>query len=535
MTAPKWLCVGSRFASALKNGLVHNVDGMINAQRERVVSTGISGLDYILDGGLPANHLYLIEGDPGTGKTTLALQFLLEGRRSGEEGLYVTLSETKSELLTVAASHGWSIDGIGVFELASLEQRLQAAEQYTVFHPSEVELSETTKRICEEVERIQPTRVVFDSLSEMRLLAREPLRYRRQVLALKQFFAGRQCTVVLLDDRTSLDTDLQLQSISHGVVLMERMEVEYGGARRRLMVAKMRGLRFREGHHDFSIQPGGLVVYPRLVAAEKRDLKGPLTGAPREEAKSGITELDALMGGGIHYGTSTLVLGPAGSGKSTLLTQYAVALAQTGERVACYLFEETRENFVERANGLGLDLQTQIEKGQVSLEQVDPAEMSPGEFLYKVRSAVEVKPGVKPARVVIIDSLNGYLNAMPSENFLVIQMHELLTYLNERGVLTLMVLAQHGLVGAAMQSPVDVTYLADTVIVLRYFEAFGEVKQAVAVVKKRTGGHERNIREFRISSKGVHIGAPLREFEGVLTGVPTFTGTKETLIQQNPS
>jgi circadian clock protein KaiC len=500
---------------------------------ERAVSTGVPGLDYILSGGLPANHLYLIEGDPGTGKTTLALQFLLEGFRAGEKGLYVTLSETKPELLTVAASHGWSLDGVGLFELASLEQRLQAAEQYTVFHPSEVELSETTKRICEEVERIQPARVVFDSLSEVRLLARDPLRYRRQVLALKQFFAGRRCTVLLLDDRTSDETDLQLQSIAHGVIRMERMAVEYGGARRRLVVAKMRGLQFREGFHDFNIQPGGLVVYPRLIAAENKGLQNLQAGTPREEAKSGIAELDALVGGGIHYGTSTLVLGPAGSGKSTLLTQYAVALAESGERVVCYLFEETRENFLERSAGLGLDLRPQVENGRVRLEQIDPAEMSPGEFSHRVRTAVENETGENGARVVVIDSLNGYLNAMPSENFLLIQMHELLTYLNERGVLTLMVLAQHGLLGSGMQTPVDVTYLADTVLVLRYFEAFGEVKLAIAVIKKRTGGHERSIREFSISSGGVRIGRPLKDFEGVLTGVPTFTGKRETLIQQD--
>jgi circadian clock protein KaiC len=500
---------------------------------ERAVSTGIPGLDYILGGGLPGNHLYLIEGDPGTGKTTLALQFLLEGFRAGEKGLYVTLSETKSELLTVAASHRWSLDGVGVFELASLEQRLQAAEQYTVFHPSEVELSETTKRICEEVETIQPARVVFDSLSEVRLLARDPLRYRRQVLALKQFFAGRRCTVLLLDDRTSDETDLQLQSIAHGVIRLERMAVEYGGARRRLVVAKMRGLQFREGFHDFNIQPGGLAVYPRLIAAESKDLRNSQAGAPREEAKSGIAELDALVGGGIHYGTSTLVLGPAGSGKSTLLTQYAVALAESGERVVCYLFEETRENFLERSVGLGLDLRAQVENGSVRLEQIDPAEISPGEFSHRVRTAVESETGENGARVVVIDSLNGYLNAMPSETFLLIQMHELLTYLNERGVLTLMILAQHGLVGSGMQTPVDVTYLADTVLVLRYFEAFGEVKLAIAVIKKRTGGHERSIREFSISSGGLEIGRPLKDFEGVLTGVPTFTGKRETLIQQD--
>jgi circadian clock protein KaiC len=500
---------------------------------EQAVSTGVPGLDRILCGGLPANHLYLIEGDPGTGKTTLALQFLLEGFRVGERGLYVTLSETKSELLSVAASHGWSLDGIGLFELASLEQRLQAAEQYTVFHPSDVELSETTKRICEEVERIQPARVVFDSLSEVRLLARDPLRYRRQVLALKQFFAGRRCTVLLLDDRTSKETDLQLQSIAHGVIRMERMAVEYGGTRRRLTAAKMRGLQFREGFHDFSIQPGGLVVYPRMVAAENKAPQNSKAGAQREEAKSGIAELDALLGGGVHYGTSTLVLGPAGSGKSTLLTQYAVALATRGERVACYLFEETRENFLERSSGLGLDLRAQVENGRVRLEQIDPAEISPGEFSHRVRTAVEGEMGNNAARVVVIDSLNGYLNAMPSESFLLIQMHELLTYLNERGVLTLMILAQHGLVGSAMQTPVDVTYLADTVLVLRYFEAFGEVKLAIAVIKKRTGGHERSIREFHISPDGLQIGRPLKDFEGVLTGVPTFTGKRETLIQQD--
>jgi circadian clock protein KaiC len=343
-----------------------------------------------------------------------------------------------------------------LFELASLEQRLQATEQYTVFHPSEVELSETTSRICDKVERTQPARVVFDSLSEMRLLARDPLRYRRQVLALKQFFAGRRCTVLLLDDRTSQESDLQLQSIAHGVIRLERMAVEYG-ARRRLTLAKMRGLQFREGFHDFNIQPGGLSVYPRLVAAETRLPETPPNGVQREEAKSGIAELDALVGGGIHYGTSTLVLGPAGSGKSTLLTQYAVALAEAGERVVCYLFEETRENFLERSAGLGLDLRAQVEGGRVVLEQIDPAEMSPGEFSYKVRTAVEGNSGTDPARVVVIDSLNGYLNAMPSESFLPIQMHELLTYLNERGVVTLMILAQHGLVGSSMQTPVDVT------------------------------------------------------------------------------
>src|SRR5690349_11388519 len=319
---------------------------------EQIVPSGISGLDYILSGGFPANHLYLVEGDPGTGKTTLALQYLLNGQARGEKGLYVTLSETKAELVTVAASHGWSLDGIGLFELESLEDRLHAEQQYTVFHPSEIELGETTRHICEQVERLQPVRVVFDSLSEMRLLARDPLRYRRQVLALKQFFAGRNCTVVLLDDRTSVETDLQLQSISHGVLVLERVGIEYGGARRRLIVSKMRGLQFHEGHHDFTIRRGGLVVYPRLVAADHKTTASPGT-VLREQASSGIPELDALLGGGLHYGTSTLALGPAGSGKSTLVTQFAVALVEAGERVACYVFEETRDNFLDRAAGLG--------------------------------------------------------------------------------------------------------------------------------------------------------------------------------------
>jgi circadian clock protein KaiC len=498
-------------------------DGTPRNSQERA-TTGITGLDYILDGGLPANHLYLVEGDPGTGKTTLALQFLLEGRKNGESGLYVTLSETSEELNAVAASHGWTLDGVGLFELETLEERLRAEDQYTVFNPAEVELNETVKRICEEVEKRNATRVVFDSLSEMRLLARDPLRYRRQVLSLKQYFVGRKCTVLLLDDRTSEQNDLQLQSICHGVITLNRMAVEYGGARRRLQVAKMRGLKFQEGYHDVTILSGGLVVYPRLVAAATRSSKA----APgnRAVAKSGIEALDTLFGGGIHYGTSTLAIGPAGCGKSTLVTQYAHALSRQGEKVGCYIFEETRSNFLERAVGLQMDLTPAIEDGRVTVEQIDPAELSPGEFAEKIRLAVETR-GV---RVIVIDSLNGYLNAMPSESFLLIHLHELLTYLNDHGVLTLMVLAQHGMVGSAMQSPVDVTYLADSVVVLRYFEAFGEVRQALAVVKKRTGSHERNIRQFQITSEGIVIGEPLVGFEGVMTGVPVYRGIREKLL-----
>jgi circadian clock protein KaiC len=490
---------------------------------EKQVPTGIDGLDRILDGGLPANHLYLVEGDPGTGKTTLGLQFLLEGVKHGESGLYVTLSETSKELNAVAASHGWSLDGIGLFELETIEERLRAEDQYTVFNPAEVELNETVKRIFAEVERRNPVRVVFDSLSEMRLLARDALRYRRQVLSLKQYFVGRNCTVLLLDDRTSDETDLQLQSICHGVITLQRVAVEYGGARRRLQVAKLRGLRFHEGFHDVTIQPGGLVVYPRLVAAATR---GRSAAGNRRVASSGLAELDALLGGGVHYGTSTLVIGPAGCGKSTLVTQYTHQLAKSGDNVACYLFEESRDNFMERALSMNMDLGRMVELGQVTVDQVDPAELSPGEFAEKIQIAVEQWG----AKAVVIDSLNGYLNAMPSEEFLLIHLHELLSYLGDHGVLTLMVLAQHGLVGSGMESPVDVTYLADAVVMLRYFEAFGEVRQAIAVVKKRTGGHERSIRQLQLEADGIHIGEPLAGFEGILTGVPVYRGVRGSLL-----
>jgi circadian clock protein KaiC len=487
--------------------------------------TGIEGLDYLLAGGLPQNHLYLIEGTPGTGKTTLALQFLREGVNLGETCLYVTLSESKGELLAVARSHGWSLDGVALFELGSLEDRLRSEEQYTVFHPAEVELGETTKQICMEVERIQPARIVFDSLSEMRLLARDPLRYRRQILALKQFFCGRKCTVILLDDRTSDHNDLQLQSISHGVILLERLSVDYGGARRRLTVIKMRGLRYIDGHHDFYIQPGGLVVFPRLVAALHKNSAESQNGHAVHVASSGIPELDSLLGGGIPCGTSALITGPAGSGKSTLLTHYAAALAGQGKFVTYFLFEETRENFLQRAEGFSLPLAPLLESGHLKLLQIDPSEMSPGQFAHEVRASVERGH----TQVLMIDSLNGYLNSMPSENYLLLQMHELLTYLNQMGILTLMSLVQHGLFGR-MEAPVDLTYLADCVIVLRYFEAFGSVHQALAVIKKRTGNHERTIRQFEFTSRGVEIGEPLTYFDGVLTGTPVYRGPAESLM-----
>ena len=486
------------------------------------VTTSIDGLDHILNGGLPENHLYLIQGDPGTGKTTLALQFLLAGVREGETVLYVTLSETKKELHKVARSHGWSLDGVNIYELIPGEESLKPDEQYTMFHPSEVELGDTTRAVLEEVERLKPRRVIFDSLSEMRLLARDPLRYRRQILALKQFFAERQCTILMLDDRTTTDTDLQLQSIAHGVITMEHLAQEYGAERRRLRVIKMRGLEFRGGYHDFRIRRGGIVIYPRLVAAEHReDFK-------REMISSDVPGLDALLGGGLDRGTSALFIGPAGSGKSSLASRFAAAAGNRSEHIAIFIFDEGIDTYIARSEGLGMDIRSYMRDGLITIQQIDPAELSPGEFAARVISSVE-RDG---ARIVIIDSLNGYLHAMPEEKFLTSQMHELLTYLNQQGTVTMLVVAQHGLMGAAMASPVDVSYLADTVVLLRYFEAAGAVRKAISVVKKRIGAHEETVRELRLSSEGIEIGKPLEEFQGVLTGVPTYTGARGELLEK---
>jgi circadian clock protein KaiC len=486
------------------------------------MATGIEGLDNILHGGLPAHRIYLVEGEPGAGKTTLALQFLMEGARLGETGLYVTLSETKEELESVARSHGWSLEGLTIRELVPSGDTLKPESQYTIFHPSEVELSETTNAVLEEVERLDPKRVVFDSLSEMRLLARDPLRYRRQILALKQYFIGRQCTVLLLDDRTSESHDLQLQSIVHGVVSLEHLAVEYGAERRRLRVIKMRGSRFRGGYHDFNIETGGVVVFPRLVAADHRHC------FVREDVSSGVPELDTLLGGGLSRGSSTLLMGPAGSGKSSLSAQFAVAAAARGEKSAVFVFDETLDTYISRVQGIGTDIKSYIDAGLITLQQVDPAEMTPGEFAYAIRDAVD-QGG---AQVVVIDSLNGYLNSMPEERFLTIQMHEMLTYLNQRGVVTLLVMAQHGFLGNAMASPVDVSYLADTVLMLRYFETRGAVHRALSVIKKRTGAHEDTIRELAITSKGIHVGKPLSNFHGVLTGIPIFNEERGSLVEE---
>jgi circadian clock protein KaiC len=492
------------------------------------LSTGLEGLDHILGGGLPRGRVYLVEGAPGTGKTTLAVQFLLEGARVREPALYFALSESRQELQAVAQSHGWSLDAVTVCEVLPIGEGAEAEEPYTIFHPSEVELGQAVGAICREVEALRPVRVVIDSLAEMRLLAQEPLVYRRQILALKQFFVGRNCTVLLLDDRhpSAAETPFpglmhgSFHSLVHGIVRLEQATPVYGAKRRQLEVVKLRGVKYLDGLHDYCIRTGGLCVYPRLVAAEHH------TPFERGPYPSGLAELDALLGGGVERGTSTLLIGPSGVGKSTVAMQYAQAAAGRGEHAVVYLFDEGFANYLARAAGLGMDLTAAVRAGHVSVRPVNPAQLSPGEFAQQVRAGVEQERST----VVIIDSLNGYLNAMPEERWLLVQLHELLAYLGQRGTVGILVMAQHGLVGSNVETPVDVSYLADTVLLLRYFEAAGEVRKAISVVKKRTGGHEPTIREFRVGPTGVRLGEPLQEFHGVLTGVPTYVGKAGPLL-----
>jgi circadian clock protein KaiC len=485
-------------------------------------STGIEGLDDILGGGLPRDCFYLIQGDPGSGKTTLALQFLLEGLRHGESVFYVTLSETRNELLKVTRSHGWSLESIPLLELSAIEQLLRPEAQTTVFHPSEVELNKVSKLLIDEAGKIRPARVVFDSLSEFRLLAETALRYRRELLNLKQHFATYKSTVLLLDDKmdqSKIGIDPHVLSLSHGVIEMEQLSPDYGTSRRRLRVLKLRGVKFREGYHDYTIETGGLRAFPRLVAAEHhRKIK-------HETVSSGLKELDDLLGGGMDRGTTTLILGPAGTGKSTIALQYATAMAARGERGIVFVFDETRAIMLTRANALGLDLERHIQSGLITAQQVDPAEISPGEFADRILQ--QVNAGCK---LVVIDTLNGYLNAMPGEKYLINQLHELTSYLNYKGVVTILIMAQHGLVAGA-EAPVDLSYLSDTVISLRFFEAAGEVKQSIAVMKKRSGPHEKTIREFKLEAgRGMRVGQPLKEFQGVLTGVPVFHGAAREIM-----
>ena len=476
-------------------------------------STGSEGLDDILGGGFDPRRMYLYEGRPGSGKTTLAMQFLLEGAGRGEVTLYITLSETERELQLVAKRHGWSLDGVSIFELVPPETSLDPSQELNVLHPAEMELSETSRLIFDRVISLNPTRVVIDSLSELRLLAQSPLRYRRQILALKHFFSGRNSTVVLLDDLTSSQNDLQLHSIAHGVVLLEQQAIDYGAERRRLRVVKMRGIPFRGGFHDFSIMRGGIKIFPRLVAAEHH------LDFANDFVPSGNAELDSLLGGGLERGTNALLIGAAGVGKSSIALTYAIAAAERGERSAIFAFDEGRGTTLARARTLGLPLEEAMNSGMITLTQVDPAELAPGEFADLVRLSIERDK----ARIVIIDSLNGYLNAMPDERFLILQMHELLSYLSQLGVLTILLLAQHGLIGP-METPLDISYLSDAVVMLRYFEFDGTVRRAISVVKKRSGHHEHTIREFRLSHQGIRVGPPLKGFSGVFSGTPTYLG-----------
>lgn len=486
----------------------------MNPSPRELCVTGVSGLDEVLAGGFPANRLYLLQGTPGVGKTTLALQFLLAGHDRGERGLYITLSETRDELAAVAESHGWDLSKFEMLELSAIEEVLSESRENTFFHPSELELTKTTQILLDHVERIQPRRVVLDSLSEFRLLAENPLRYRRQMLRLKQFFAGRKTTVLLLDDQTGEGSDLHIQSISHGVITLHRLTIAYGVERRQLKVEKLRGVKFREGAHDYRIERGGIEVYPRLVASEHK------TKFADEPVSSGIEGFDKIMGGGLDRGTSNLFIGPAGCGKSTLALQHAVAMARRGEKSLIFIFDENEGTLEKRADAVGLNLKEHIVNRTIYIQQVDPAALSPGEFISIVRKKLETEK----IGLVIIDSLNGYLNSMPDEKFLNLQLHELLTYLSQQGVVSIMTLAQHGMIGS-MQSPVDVTYLADSVILLRYYEAKGRLNKAISVVKKRSGYHETAIRELRIENSRVFVGDPLDKFQGVLTGVPKIVAT----------
>jgi circadian clock protein KaiC len=494
-----------------------------NQDLDQLAPSGIDGLDDILRGGLPQGCLTLVSGTPGTGKTTLAMQFLMQGAARGERCLYVTLSETRREVDKVARSHGWDLTNVHVREIIASERNLSASAQLTVFNPSEVELGETTEAMIAAVAEVQPHRVVLDSLSELRLIAQSGLRYRRQVLALKHFFASRECTVLMLDDQTGSVEDDHLQSIAHGVVVLEQMVNQFGAERRRVRISKMRGVAFRGGYHDFSIRRGGLDVFPRLVAAEH------VTSFPDREVSSGNAALDRLLGGGLPVGTSTLLLGPAGTGKSSLATQVAVACADRGERAAIFAFDENAGTFRTRSRKLRMDVDDGMRKGLVTVQQVDPAEMSSGEFATLVRRATQGTDATGiPAKVVVIDSLNGYLNAMPEEKFLTAQMHELLSFLAQQGTVTILTVTQSGMVGQ-VSSPVDTTYLADNVVLLRYFEAGGVIRRAISVVKKRTGPHERAIRELDMDATGLLVGEPLTQFHGVLTGVPTYRGPDDTL------
>lgn len=493
--------------------MAHTTSPSSAADSSERCQTGISGLDTILGGGLTKHRLYLLEGTPGTGKTTCGLQFLLTGMANGESGLYITLSETASELRAVAASHGWSLEGLTLYELID-EENLNPDFQQTILHPSEIELGETINNVMRLVDELKPSRVIFDSLSEMRLLAQNSLRYRRQILAFKHFFSTRNCTVLLLDDRSTESGDLQLHSIVHGVIRLEQLPQEFGNERRRLHIIKMRGIKFSGGYHDFVLETGGMSLFPRLVASSHPNRFDDTI------VSTGLPEFDALLGGGLVRGTNTLLNGPSGVGKTTTAIGCVLSALQRGERAAYYLFDEGKDTLLSRSRSLGMDISPYLEDGSLVLYQINPAALSPGEFTTRIRHAVEVEN----RKFAVIDSLNAYLQAMPGEKFLLLQMHKILSYLSRQGVTTMLVLGQHGLIGE-IRSDVDLSYLSDSVVMFRYFEAHGDIATAISVIKSRTNHHARTIHEFRLQPQnGLQIGPPLKNFEGILSGLPTYRG-----------
>ena len=479
-------------------------------------STGIEGLDAILGGGLPRERLYMIEGISGTGKTTFGLQFCLGGVRDGERAVYISLSETEDELRQVIDSHGWSAEGLVILSFADCVEDVAPGQEYTLFHPSEVELGQTTQWVLEAVEKYRPQRIVLDTLSGLRLMADDPLRYRRQIQSLRSYLTARGCTVLIIDE-TEEDKSVLFQprSLAHGVFCLQSVAPDYGPERRRLLVRKVRGIAYSSGYHDCRLTTGGLEIYPRLVASSHPPMR-----RGSETVSSGIAGIDRLLGNGLQRGGSTLIMGAAGTGKSTIALNYCIAAAERGEKSVCYLFDERLDTAVARAEGLGMDLQRHLDSGMLQIRQVNPAEMSPGEFAHNLRTAA----ADSDLRLVVIDSLSGYMYAMPQERFLHLHLHELLSFLGSQGINVLLTLVQHGLVGEQVQTPAELSFLADTVMLLRYFEAKGEVRKAVSVFKNRAGPHETTIRELLMDASGISVGDPLRDFQGVLTGVPEFVG-----------